>query len=124
MLDRTAEALGDSICDVGMRDDASGKDGNPAGLDDEPTFSQMFCHAYFARSARVEEDLVDSFLTQPKNDLRACYCYWPISERRPTAAHSREDQSGDTREMIGATRSRVSHFMNKSVIRIIEYNDM
>ena len=31
MLDRTAEAFGDSICNDAMRDDASGKDGNPAG---------------------------------------------------------------------------------------------
>ena len=31
MLDRTAEAFGDSVGNDGMRDDASGKDGNPAG---------------------------------------------------------------------------------------------
>jgi hypothetical protein len=32
MLDRTAEALGDSLCSDGMRDDASDKDGNPGSL--------------------------------------------------------------------------------------------
>ena len=31
MFDRTAEALGDRVCDDGMRDDARGKNGNPAG---------------------------------------------------------------------------------------------
>ena len=31
MLDRTAEAFGDRVGNDGMRDDASGKDGNPAG---------------------------------------------------------------------------------------------
>ena len=66
-------------------------------IHDEPAFSQMFVSHILDKNARVEEDLSIGFSTQPKNDLRDCYCFWPILERKATGANSRKDQSGDAR---------------------------
>ena len=83
-------------------------------LQDEPVFSQMFLSHVLARSARVEEDLVDQLFNSTEKRLARVLLLMANfgKEGRPepiTAKISQETLA----EMIGTTRSRVSHFMNK-----------
>jgi CRP-like cAMP-binding protein len=79
-------------------------------LRDEPAFSQMFVSHILARNARVEEDLVDQLFNSTEKRLARV----PLllanfgKEGRPEpilAKLSRETLA----EMIGTTRSRISH---------------
>jgi CRP/FNR family cyclic AMP-dependent transcriptional regulator len=83
-------------------------------LQDEPAFSKMFLSHVLARSARVEEDLVDQLFNSTEKRLARVLLLMANfgKEGRPepiTAKISQETLA----EMIGTTRSRVSHFMNK-----------
>ena len=83
-------------------------------LKDETAFSQMFVSHILARSARVEEDLVDQLFNSTEKRLARVLLLLANfgKEGRPepiTAKISQETLA----EMIGTTRSRVSHFMNK-----------
>ena len=83
-------------------------------LADEPTFSQMFVSHVLARNARVEEDLVDQLFNSTEKRLARVLLLLANfgKEGRPepiTAKISQETLA----EMIGTTRSRVSHFMNR-----------
>jgi CRP/FNR family transcriptional regulator, cyclic AMP receptor protein len=93
-------------------------------LHDEPTFSQMFVTHILARNARVEEDLVDQLFNSTEKRLARVLLLLANfgKEGRPEpiiAAISQETLA----EMIGTTRSRVSHFMNKfRKLGFIDYN--
>ena len=83
-------------------------------LADEPTFSKMFVSHVLARNARVEEDLVDQLFNSTEKRLARVLLLLANfgKEGRPepiTAKISQETLA----EMIGTTRSRVSHFMNR-----------
>ena len=84
----------------------------------------MFLSHVLARSARVEEDLVDQLFNSTEKRLARVLLLMANfgKEGRPepiTAKISQETLA----EMIGATRSRVSHFMNKfRQLGFIEYN--
>ena len=90
---------------------------------DEPAFSQMFISHILARNARVEEESGRSALQL--NRKTACASVAAVGQfwkGRPTGANSREDRKLFA-EMIGTTRSRVSHFMNKfRQLGFIDYN--
>jgi CRP-like cAMP-binding protein len=93
-------------------------------LDDEPTFSQMFVTHILARSARVEEDLVDQLFNSTEKRLARLLLLLANfgKEGRPQPILAKISQE-TLAEMIGATRSRVSHFMNKfRQLGFIEYN--
>jgi len=93
-------------------------------LDDEPTFSQMFVSHILARSARVEEDLVDQLFNSTEKRLARLLLLLANfgKEGRPQPILAKISQE-TLAEMIGATRSRVSHFMNKfRQLGFIEYN--
>ena len=93
-------------------------------LRDEPTFSEMFTSYLLARTVRVEEDLVDQlFNSSEKRLARALLILSHIGrEGVPEPILPKVDQ-GTLAEMIGTTRSRVSHFMNKfRQLGLIEYN--
>jgi len=93
-------------------------------LNDEPAFSQMFVAHILARIARVEEDLVDQLFNSTEKRLARLLLLLANfgKEGRPQPILAKISQE-TLAEMIGATRSRVSHFMNKfRQLGFIEYN--
>ena len=93
-------------------------------LHDEPAFSEMFVSHLLARTIRVEEDLVDQlFNSSEKRLARALLLLANFGkEGRPEPIIAKVSQE-TLAEMIGTTRSRVSHFMNKfRQLGFIEYN--
>lgn len=93
-------------------------------LQKEPAFSEMFISHILTRSARVQEDLVDQLFNSTEKRLARVLLLLANfgKEGRPepiTAPISQETLA----EMIGTTRSRVSHFMNKfRKLGFIDYN--
>ena len=83
-------------------------------LQDEPAFSQMFVSHVLARNARVEEDLVDQLFNSTEKRLARLLLLLANfgKEGRPEPLVAKISQE-TLAEMIGTTRSRVSHFMNK-----------
>ncbi len=93
-------------------------------IHDEPAFSQMFVTHILSRNARVEEDLVDQlFNSTEKRFARLLLLLANFGkEGRPEPILAKISQEM-LAEMIGTTRSRVSHFMNKfRKLGFINYN--
>jgi CRP/FNR family transcriptional regulator, cyclic AMP receptor protein len=93
-------------------------------LRDEPTFSERFTAHLLARTIRVEEDLVDQlFNSSEKRLARALLLlanFGKDGTPQPVIAKISQETLAD---MIGTTRSRVSHFMNKfRKLGYINYN--
>ena len=90
----------------------------------EPAFSSMFLSHVLARSARVEEDLVDQLFNSTEKRLARVLLLMANfgKEGRPEPITTKISQE-TLAEMIGTTRSRVSHFMNKfRQLGFIDYN--
>lgn len=83
-------------------------------VQDEPAFSQMFVSHILARNARIEEDLVDQLFNSTEKRLARVLLLLANfgKEGRPEPINAKISQE-TLAEMIGTTRSRVSHFMNK-----------
>lgn len=93
-------------------------------LRDETAFSQMFVSHILARNARVEEDLVDQLFNSTEKRLARALLLMANfgKEGRPEPVVAKISQ-GTLADMIGTTRSRVSHFMNKfRDLGFINYN--
>ena len=93
-------------------------------LQDEPAFSQMFVSHILVRSARIEEDLVDQLFNSTEKRLARVLLLLANfgKEGRPEPINAKISQE-TLAEMIGTTRSRVSHFMNKfRQLGFIDYN--
>ena len=93
-------------------------------LQDEPAFSKMFISHILARSARVEEDLVDQLFNSTEKRLARVLLLLANfgKEGRPEPINAKISQE-TLAEMVGTTRSRVSHFMNKfRDMGFIDYN--
>jgi CRP-like cAMP-binding protein len=93
-------------------------------LQDEPAFSRIFISHILARNARVEEDLVDQLFNSTEKRLARVLLLLANfgKEGRPEPIHAKISQE-TLAEMIGTTRSRVSHFMNKfRQMGFIDYN--
>jgi CRP-like cAMP-binding protein len=93
-------------------------------LQDEPAFSKMFISHILARNARVEEDLVDQLFNSTEKRLARVLLLLANfgKEGRPEPIVAKISQE-TLAEMIGTTRSRVSHFMNKfRKLGFIDYN--
>lgn len=93
-------------------------------LHEQPAFSEMFVAHLLARTIRVEEDLVDQlFNSSEKRLARALLLLANFGkEGKPEPIIAKVSQE-TLAEMIGTTRSRVSHFMNKfRKLGFIEYN--
>jgi CRP-like cAMP-binding protein len=93
-------------------------------LGDEPKFSERFTTHLLARTIRVEEDLVDQlFNSSEKRLARALLLlanFGKDGKQEPVIAKVSQETLAD---MIGTTRSRVSHFMNKfRQLGYIDYN--
>jgi CRP/FNR family cyclic AMP-dependent transcriptional regulator len=93
-------------------------------LQKERAFSQMFVSHILARNARVEEDLVDQLFNSTEKRLARLLLLLANfgKEGRPEPLVAKISQE-TLAEMIGTTRSRVSHFMNKfRKAGFIDYN--
>ena len=93
-------------------------------LADEPTFSQMFVSHILARNARVEEDLADQLFNSTEKRLaRLLLLMANFGKEGRTEPILAKISQETLAEMVGTTRSRVSHFMNKfRQLSFIEYN--
>jgi CRP/FNR family transcriptional regulator, cyclic AMP receptor protein len=90
----------------------------------EPEFSQMFVKHILARNARVEEDLVDQLFNSTEKRLARVLLilanFGKTGQPEPVVTNINQETLA---EMIGTTRSRVSHFMNKfRKLGFIDYN--
>lgn len=93
-------------------------------LHEEPTFAKMFVAHVLTRNARVEEDLVDQLFNSTEKRLARMLLLLANfgKEGRPEPILAKISQE-TLAEMIGTTRSRVSHFMNKfRKLGFINYN--
>jgi CRP-like cAMP-binding protein len=93
-------------------------------LHEEPAFSEMFIAHLLGRTIRVEADLVDQlFNSSEKRLARALLLLANFGkEGKPETVIPKVSQE-TLADMIGTTRSRVSHFMNKfRKLGFIEYN--
>jgi hypothetical protein len=98
--------------------------GSLSPVHEEPAFSELFLAHLLARTMRVEEDLVDQlFNSSEKRLARALLLLANFGkEGKPEPILAKISQE-TLAEMIGTTRSRVSHFMNKfRQLGLIDYN--
>ncbi len=91
---------------------------------EEPAFSSMFITHILARSARVEEDLVDQLFNSTEKRLARVLLllanFGKDGRPEPILAEIKQDTLA---EMVGTTRARVNHFMNKfRDLGFIDYN--
>ena len=93
-------------------------------LHEEPAFSEMFVSHILTRNARVEEDLVDQLFNSTEKRLaRLLLLMANFGKEGRTEPIIAKISQETLAEMIGTTRSRVSHFMNKfRQLGFINYN--
>jgi CRP/FNR family cyclic AMP-dependent transcriptional regulator len=93
-------------------------------LKDEPAFSEMFVSHILARNARIEEDLADQLFNSTEKRLARLLLLLANFGKEGRAEPILAKISQETlAEMVGTTRSRVSHFMNKfRQLGFIDYN--
>jgi CRP-like cAMP-binding protein len=93
-------------------------------IHEEPAFAELFIAHLLARNSRVEEDLVDQLFNSSEKRLARVLLLLANfgKEGRPEPVIAKISQE-TLAEMIGATRSRVSFFMNKfRELGLIDYN--
>ena len=93
-------------------------------IHDEPAFSEMFIAHLLARIIRIEEDLIDQLFNSSEKRLARMLLllanFGKEGRQEPVIANVSQETLA---EMIGTTRSRVSHFMNKfRQLGFIDYN--
>jgi CRP/FNR family transcriptional regulator, cyclic AMP receptor protein len=95
-----------------------------AALHNEPEFSELFMSHLLSRNSRIEEDLIDQLFNSSEKRLARVLLLLANfgKEGRPGLIVGNFSQE-TLAEMIGATRSRVSFFMNKfRKLGFIDYN--
>ena len=93
-------------------------------IHDEPKFSELFMAYLLTRNSRIEEDLIDQLFNSSERRLARTLLLLANfgKEGRPQSINPNISQE-TLAEMIGTTRSRVSHFMNKfRKLGLISYN--
>ena len=95
-----------------------------ATLHDEPKFSEMFMAYLLTRNSRIEEDLIDQLFNSSERRLARMLLllanFGKTGSPQPISPNISQETLA---EMIGTTRSRVSHFMNKfRKLGLISYN--
>ena len=93
-------------------------------LHDEPKFSEWFMADLLSRNSRIEEDLIDQLFNSSEKRLARALLLLANFGNEATVEPIVGKFSQETlAEMIGTTRSRVSHFMNKfRQLGFIDYN--
>ena len=101
------------------------KDAMLAALHAEQKFSEMFMAYLLTRNSRIEEDLIDQLFNSSERRLARMLLLLANfgkvgSSPQPISPSISQETLA---EMIGTTRSRVSHFMNKfRKLGLIDYN--
>jgi len=100
------------------------KDAMIAALHDEPKFSELFMAYLLTRNSRIEEDLIDQLFNSSEKRLARLLLllanFGKDGKPQPISPHVSQETLA---EMVGTTRSRVSHFMNKfRKLGLISYN--
>jgi CRP-like cAMP-binding protein len=95
-----------------------------AALRSEPKFSELFMAYLLTRNSRIEEDLIDQLFNSSERRLARLLLLLAHFGTEGVPQPIPLDISQETlAEMIGTTRSRVSHFMNKfRKLGLISYN--
>ena len=95
-----------------------------ATLHDEPKFSELFMTYLLTRNSRIEEDLIDQLFNSSEKRLARLLLLLANFGKEGSPQPISPNVSQETlAEMIGTTRSRVSHFMNKfRKLGLISYN--
>jgi CRP/FNR family cyclic AMP-dependent transcriptional regulator len=95
-----------------------------AALHEQPAFSEMFMAYLLTRNSRIEEDLIDQLFNSSERRLARMLLllanFGKAGSPQPISPNISQETLA---EMIGTTRSRVSHFMNKfRKLGLIDYN--
>ena len=95
-----------------------------SALEGRPKFSQLFMAYLLTRNSRIEEDLIDQLFNSSEKRLARLLLllanFGKESSPQPIGVKISQETLA---EMIGATRSRVSFFMNKfRRLGFISYN--
>src|SRR6202140_1074489 len=95
-----------------------------AALHDEPKFSELFMAYLLTRNSRIEEDLINQLFNSSERRLARMLLLLSQFGKEGAPQLIVPNISQETlAEMIGTTRSRVSHFMNKfRKLGLISYN--
>ena len=114
----TATAMDDSVIT------SITKEAMLAALHDEPKFSEMFMAYLLTRNSRIEEDLIDQLFNSSERRLARMLLLLANFGKAGSPQLISPNISQETlAEMVGTTRSRVSHFMNKfRKLGLIDYN--
>jgi CRP/FNR family cyclic AMP-dependent transcriptional regulator len=93
-------------------------------LHDQPAFSELFVAYLLTRNSRIEEDLIDQLFNSSERRLARMLLLLANFGKEGSPQPISPNISQETlAEMIGTTRSRVSHFMNKfRKLGLIDYN--
>ena len=93
-------------------------------MHNEPKFSELFMAGLLRRNSRIEEDLIDQlFNSSEKRLARALLLLANFGRDAAPEPIVGKFSQEILAEMIGTTRSRVSHFMNKfRKLGYIKYN--
>jgi CRP/FNR family cyclic AMP-dependent transcriptional regulator len=93
-------------------------------LHDEPAFGELFMAHLLTRNSRIEEDLVDQlFNSSEKRLARTLLLLANFSKEGGPQPITMPISQATLAEIIGTTRPRVSHFMNKfRKLGFISYN--
>src|SRR6202022_3556187 len=85
-----------------------------ATIHDEPRFSELFMAYLLTRNGRIEEDLIDQLFNSSERRLARLLLllanFGKEGSPQPISPNISQETLAD---MIGTTRSRVNHFMNK-----------
>jgi CRP/FNR family cyclic AMP-dependent transcriptional regulator len=100
------------------------KDAMIAAIHDEPKCSELFMGYLLIRNSRIEEDLIDQLFNSSERRLARLLLLLANFGKEGSPQPITPNISQETlAEMIGTTRSRVSHFMNKfRKLGLISYN--
>jgi CRP/FNR family cyclic AMP-dependent transcriptional regulator len=95
-----------------------------AAIHDEPQFSELFMAYLLTRNSRIEEDLIDQLFNSSERRLARLLLLLANFGKEGIPQPISPNVSQETlAEMIGTTRSRVSHFLNKfRKLGLISYN--
>src|SRR2546423_2652925 len=95
-----------------------------AAIHDEPQFSDLFMAYLLTRNSRIEEDLIDQLFNSSERRLARLLLLLANFGKEGIPQPISPNVSQETlAEIIGTTRSRVSHFLNKfRKLGLISYN--
>ena len=79
----------------------------------DPQFARLFIEYLLARIVRIEEDLVDQFFNFSQRRLARVLLLFGQITKESKAEYPLKVSQSTLAEMVGATRARVSKFMNE-----------